>query len=511
LIGLIARSVCVYLKNIQYFVLDDFNYWFDNKDNESIESEDDEENQKKTKKAEKLKEINREFEDDDDDDLVSGDGDDDDDEEEPDSEGDDGDDLVSDNGMDFDEDSEIAEPQDVKIKPKEKSPKKPKVQQARKVKFQDANVEEEEELKEDIYGRLVDSKGNIVKQTINTTIEDVMDDQNDESTIKLSKQLKGLFNRLTTANMHTIMNECTRVYYSNQYTRNQFINTIFNLFNKSLMSKVSLTPERISCEHAAFLCVLSTQIGNDFNIKLLEKFLNSFISEFSAENFQIDVKILDNLLIFLCFLYNFKLFSSKLIFSIINEKLLVELVNENNFVFIEKFIELITHMLSKIGFQLRKDSPAELKDLIDAVKAHVNKLNDRLADNADVNMRLKFMLESLNAIKNNNIRKLNGYSPELCETTYKQIKTLFNANTNVTQLNITLSDFLMANKNGKWWIVGSAWMNTDQKSQDESQILPVSKDDFNEKLLALAKKQHMNTDIRRNIFCIIMSAEVNPI
>ena len=138
------------------------------------------------------------------------------------------------------------------------------------------------------------------------------------------------------------------------------------------------------------------------------------------------------------------------------------------------------------------------------------------------------MLESLIAIKNNDIRKLTEayYSDDQinCEDIYemliKRIKNLYSNNLkyNDVQLNINLNDLLNSNKRGKWWIVGSAWSNedvdgikSDQVDSKTKKLLKQHKNSFSEKLLDLAKKQHMNTDIRRTVFCIIMSAEVSTL
>lgn len=60
------------------------------------------------------------------------------------------------------------------------------------------------------------------------------------------------------------------------------------------------------------------------------------------------------------------------------------------------------------------------------------------------------------------------------------------------------------NEKGRWWLVGSAWAGTDNSSSAE-QSLVLSE---NQHLLALAKAQKMNTDVRKTVFVIVMSSEV---
>lgn len=62
----------------------------------------------------------------------------------------------------------------------------------------------------------------------------------------------------------------------------------------------------------------------------------------------------------------------------------------------------------------------------------------------------------------------------------------------------------MDNK-GRWWIVGSAWKGNEETNKNISQ----KKNVYDKKLLEMAKKYRMNTDTRKNIFCILFTAEVH--
>ncbi|KAH8039097.1 hypothetical protein HPB51_005058 [Rhipicephalus microplus] len=74
------------------------------------------------------------------------------------------------------------------------------------------------------------------------------------------------------------------------------------------------------------------------------------------------------------------------------------------------------------------------------------------------------------------------------------------------ELNISLEDLLKAHERGKWWVVGSAWAGN-ELSSDRKASMPSVQPEFSSKILKLAQKHHMNTDVRRNIFCIMMTAE----
>ena len=76
-------------------------------------------------------------------------------------------------------------------------------------------------------------------------------------------------------------------------------------------------------------------------------------------------------------------------------------------------------------------------------------------------------------------------------------------------LRVSLEDLHFAESKGKWWLVGAAWGGDPLVDrQDEIQQSSKNVDTADNILLKLAKKQGMNTDIRRSIFVVLMSSEV---
>lgn len=83
-------------------------------------------------------------------------------------------------------------------------------------------------------------------------------------------------------------------------------------------------------------------------------------------------------------------------------------------------------------------------------------------------------------------------------------------------LRVSLDDLRSAESKGKWWLVGAAWggdplveardnMADIQVNGQDTKIV----NDTTSYLLKLARKQGMNTDIRRSIFVILMSSDVS--
>lgn len=77
-------------------------------------------------------------------------------------------------------------------------------------------------------------------------------------------------------------------------------------------------------------------------------------------------------------------------------------------------------------------------------------------------------------------------------------------------LRISLDDLHSSEKRGKWWLVGAAWAGdplTERQQQNKGAPAHIEQSSENV-LLTLAKKQGMNTDIRRSIFVVLLSSEV---
>lgn len=124
------------------------------------------------------------------------------------------------------------------------------------------------------------------------------------------------------------------------------------------------------------------------------------------------------------------------------------------------------------------------------------------------------MLDVLLAIKNNNMNKIPSYDPKLAEHLRKVLRGMLVNGKYVTTLNITLDDLLRADQRGKWWVVGSAWTGNVSDigaaalgNSTKTTTAFAEATQFSATILELAKKQRMNTDDRKNIFCVLMSAE----
>uniref|UniRef100_T1JAJ7 MI domain-containing protein n=1 Tax=Strigamia maritima TaxID=126957 RepID=T1JAJ7_STRMM len=324
------------------------------------------------------------------------------------------------------------------------------------------------DLWEDIYGRKRDKEGKVVIS------------QPEGKYIPPSK-------RCDASGSENIIED---LYLNN--SRNDMNATLESLFYSSLV-QYTLTPERLIQEHAMLIVLLHVNVGSEVGAHFLQSLVGKF-NELHSSEIEEENKEIHNILLLLANLYNFKVVTSLLMINLLQ-------------VLAEKFstldLELILLLLKSIGFVLRKDDPVNLKNIILKLqsKAHESSQGENEA-------RVRFMLDTLMAIKNNNMNKIPNYDPSHMDRLRKLFSGFVRKGCCINPLTISLDDLLNAETKGRWWIVGSSWSgdqlsNLDKKSNGAT----VATVQINEKILALAKKQRMNTDIRRNIFCIIMTAE----
>ncbi|XP_065587602.1 nucleolar MIF4G domain-containing protein 1 [Cyrtonyx montezumae] len=321
--------------------------------------------------------------------------------------------------------------------------------------------------------------------------QEVLDDKKKEELGRLKKIVNGLINRLSEPNLSSISGQLEELYMAN--SRKDMNETLTNILMNACVTAVAM-PARLMMEHVLLVSILHHTVGTEVGAHFLEAVVKKFdeLSRRDAEG-----KECENLLALIAHLYNFHVVHCLLIFDILKK-----LVSS----FTEKDIELILFLLKNVGFSLRKDDALALKDLISEAQSKANTAEKEFKDQT----RVRFMLETMLALRNNDMRKIPGYDPEPVEKLRKLQRALVHSSSGgkETQLRVSLESLLNADRVGRWWIVGSSWSgapmisNTDSKTQQKLHIGKVSS-----KIMELARKQRMNTDIRRSIFCVLMTSE----
>ncbi|CAF3383196.1 unnamed protein product [Rotaria socialis] len=362
----------------------------------------------------------------------------------------------------------------------------------------DHDIEDSISLKEDIYGRIIDVKGDIVKNNSSTlyippALRQKLNSSDDSSNVELKRRLQGQLNRLSEKNLSSILIEFESFYRSQ--SRASVNSCLYQLYQDSLISSLSLTGESLLAEHALLACLLHSNIGLEIGSCLLENCLQIFIKHINDE---VSNKTNDNLMIFISYLYVFHMTNGKILFDTVRYLLNFDQLNE-------KRLELILLLLKTIGFILRKDDPLQLKTFLQELRTKCS--SSTLLSSSS--KRIEFMMDTIKSLKNNDVRKLpGGFEPERIDRLRKIYRNLVKDKTvqHANMLNVGLQDFLNVKEQGRWWIVGSAWQkqtSQDNKNNHNQQV----EQRFNEKITKLAKHQHMNTDVRRLVFGTLLTSE----
>ncbi|CAL8322325.1 unnamed protein product [Boreogadus saida] len=305
----------------------------------------------------------------------------------------------------------------------------------------------------------------------------------------LRRRVKGLLNRLSEANMASIHAQLEEMYMSS--SRKDMSDTLTEVVLAACVTP-SLMPDRLLQEHVLLLSLLHHSVGLEVGAHFLETVVRRFDAEYRGQG---EGKEMDNLLAIISHLYNLQVVHSLLIFDIL--KRLVGAFGERD-------IQLVLFVLKNVGFSLRKDDALALKELINEAQRKASQMGPTVTDHT----RVRFMLETMMALKNNDMRKIPGYDPEPLEKNKKLLRTLTQASRGGSDLTlrVSLDNILAADQVGRWWIVGSCWSGAPMIGHAPKPTTAPG-GQFSAKVLEQARKQRMNTDVRRNIFCVVMTSE----
>ncbi|KAI0250232.1 hypothetical protein BJV78DRAFT_1275847 [Lactifluus subvellereus] len=354
--------------------------------------------------------------------------------------------------------------------------------------------------------------------------EEPSDPSRTESNVKLTRQLKGSLNKLSEQNIATILDNIEALY--REHRRHDVTLAITSFVIESISAHSALLDSYVVL-HAALISSLHRIVGVEFGrgplfagccdqlslgaAFFVQNVVSSYEHHYSALNSatadgavgETSGKECSNLIVLLSELYNFQVISCVLIYDIIGELLSTELT--------ELIVELLLKLLRNSGQQLRQDDPNALRDIVQIVQSKAS--DAEKPSNSPPSSRTRFMLETLTNLKNNKIRRV---TTQHASDTVERLKKFLAGLGKMRHLmphdplRVGLDDLRSAETRGKWWLVGAAWSGDPLVERQESsrRTLTSQDDDATENvLLKLAKKQGMNTDIRRSIFVVLMSSD----
>ncbi len=324
-----------------------------------------------------------------------------------------------------------------------------------------------------------------------------------EDLSQLRRQIQGLLNRLSEANLTSILSEVEKLYRDHP---RQHVSTILLDFLLGLLSDPTSLQDTFIILHAGFIAAVFKVSGSDFGAQAVQRINEEFFADFDSKaDSDSTGKKWTNLISLLAELYNFQVISSNLIYDFVR-------------LFLNNLSEINTELLLKIvrtaGPQLRQDDPSSLKDIVIQLQGVVAQMEEE-----SLSVRTKFMIETMNNLKNNRMKTGIAASAITSEHTIRMKKILKSLNQRTIRasepLRLGLKDLQNEDKRGKWWLLGASYRIDTGDANLQKQPSPLGGDDWDDDsgrngvagdLEQLAKEQRMNTDVRRSIFIAIMSS-----
>lgn len=336
---------------------------------------------------------------------------------------------------------------------------------------------------------------------------------------RLRRQIQGLLNKLSEANLLSILSDIDKLFQTNprQYVTSNLIDLLLGL----ICDRTALNDTFIVL-HAGFIAAIYKITGQDFGAQIIEQSISRFDTYYTtASSAGEESKELVNIVSLLSQLYNFQLIASDLIFDLIRTFLST---------LTETHTELLLRIVRSSGSQLRTDDPSSLKDIVLLLSRTVSQI-----PSTSLSVRTRFMIDTIGDLKNNRLKAGVASSAVTAEQLSRMRKTLGTLGTRHSikasePLRLTLSDIRNVDKKGKWWLIGASWkgssastapesntgdMSTSAHDSNASMNTPtdlsstfLSTIGFNDSnnLTTLARTHQMTTPIRRSIFLTLLTS-----
>lgn len=378
---------------------------------------------------------------------------------------------------------------------------------------------------EDIYGNAIE---NTQKKYVPPHQRKQQEQQQSQSANLrvIKRSLNNLFNRLSGDTLISVAQSIAELYSSNPAA--DVNECVWSIVMTTCISRPTLmtgmAPVFIGCLAGVHVQTSDTvQIGGH----MLEQTVSSLWKVLQQERGRSsndgdddstlrNDKEASNLVLTLCYLYNFGIAHSSLIYDVVRDFIKH---------FTEMDVELVLIILSHSGHSLRSDDPSSLKEIVLTVQ---ERAMQSTIDGKATSSRVDYMVSAMVDLKNNKRRKQDLVFAEKAGKLRKLIGRIkstvasrgsSSARSSDSCLRVRLDDILNVETKGRWWRVGASWMGNQFKDGEPANVsVPSSEarakaqqqqkaEEEEDELLRLASKQRMNTDTRRSIFCIIMGSD----
>lgn len=321
---------------------------------------------------------------------------------------------------------------------------------------------------------------------------DFDEDVDDKPDKKLEDRARGLINRLAAQTMPFVTSEFEKLYST--HSRSSVTTIIFKNIESAIVTQHAIAKRKLVAELMLLVTYLDYKVSHSIGASTVHRLIVKFDDLYKNGTSDED-KRLDNITFCLVNLYITGLISANVILEFIKRICSAE-------DFRAKSVELLLIIIKSIGFQLRKDSPALIRQLILLAQDNCKQLKT----NVEANSKVDFMIEALNAVKNNNMSKIGNYGCDIDKDTIEStLKSLIQR----TRLSETLSDATYDEilNSANWYLletrVDEKKTETKECSSNQQQQ-PLSQVKNSKTEMKICKALGLNKPTERTIFSALL-------
>lgn len=271
-----------------------------------------------------------------------------------------------------------------------------------------------------------------------------------EQRSRLQKNIQGLINRLTDANILSIVQSAEQLYQNN--ARGDVTEVMIDVILAQICKPETL-PDQFFVLTGGFTAAIYKINGAAFGSHVLRRLVKEISDNCAKAKDNDDTeagfrKEAANLVAFLTQLYVFEAISCRLVFDFM-ERFLEDLTELN--------VELLLRICRTAGRLLRRDDPQALKHIASVLNKGMTS-----GEYENVSVRTKFMVETINDLKNSK-PKAKGLDSAVVSDHVQRMKKRIGELKSQTRrfeglasMGVSLSDIEGADTQGKWWLVGAS-------------------------------------------------------
>ncbi|GMT37717.1 hypothetical protein PFISCL1PPCAC_29014, partial [Pristionchus fissidentatus] len=363
--------------------------------------------------------------------------------------------------------------------------------------------DKEEEIGQDIYGRTINKKtGALIDfnpraahlklaQLEATSIDG-------EERRKIERAVRGALNLLSESTLVKSARHIGELFHGNSK------NEVKSALTKTLLRLICdpfRVQDRIMAVYGAFIALLHSTVSSEISSHLIEAFFVEFVTKLKeGGSLEEEGKAMENRAVFAAHLLHFK---------IIRAELLIDLLSRMREGMDQSRLVLIL-LLIRYGYKaLKRSVNISLNDFIAATTKQLEEEGEKW----QTQPRMRFLIEELAGLR----KTVTSFDTADLDHMLGLFHGMMKKESGTEkELGMSLEDLLLAEERGRWWIVGSAFrLPTDGSRVSvgteaaaagaKRQVFLIIH--FDTEILDLAKRAGMNTEVRRNVFCSVVSAK----